>query len=189
MSFDRKVQDAGSASRAEQTAGPGVGKRTLAEQLVQRREDASTSAVGDVHAAAAHGTSGAPTTLPHFDQIQRLFGRHGVSHVQAHVGGPAAEVTISGAKDLIPGDWVYFKNFPDYGAKHPGGFWTGEHTMYLGDGKFQGFGTGVSTEAEINQKLLDNYNDGLPPAQQKKLADVPGLQKYARRPVADKMVH
>ncbi|HEX7836383.1 MAG TPA: DUF4157 domain-containing protein [Kofleriaceae bacterium] len=438
-----------------------MGKRTLTEQLVQRREDASASAIGDVHAAAAHGTSGTPTALPHREQIQRLFGRHDVSHVQAHVGGPATkgaramgaqayatgdrvafadapdlhtaaheaahvvqqrggvqlkggvgesgdvyerhadavadhvvqgrsaeslldtmagsgsgglasvqrkiviggkdydpkpdlpdvkkkygkdmvealttmhnggkappeftyatknelmtelslrdnatkgmgkansnasnlhyataaddpeghldpkfwdkkgfylftlkpgakpadavrsifdnkdnvlecnstmvaieyrsmletmgekkfnakfssgglvisphhvpmpdggkhplheqgmidEVTITGAKDLIPGDWVYFRNFPDYGAKHPGGFWTGEHTMYLGDGKFQGFGTGVSTEAEINQKLLDNYNDGLPPAQQKKLADVPGLQKYARRPVADKMVH
>lgn len=105
-----------------------------------------------------------------------------------HTEGMIDTVTITGAKDLIPGDWVYFKNFPDYGTKHPGGFWTGEHTMYLGDGKFQGFGTTVSTEAEINQKLLDNYNSGLPAAQQKKLADVPGLQDYARRPVANKMV-
>ena len=60
--------------------------------------------------------------------------------------------------------------------------------MYLGDGKFQGFGTIISIESEINKKLLDNYNDGLPVAQQKKLTDVPGLQNYARRPVADKMV-
>ena len=46
----------------------------------------------------------------------------------------------------------------------------------------------MSIESEINQKLLDNYNTGLPVAQQKKLADVPGLQNYARRPVANKMV-
>jgi hypothetical protein len=105
-----------------------------------------------------------------------------------HDQGMIDTVTIASSKDLIPGDWIYFKNIADYGTKHPGGFWTGEHTMYLGDGKFQGFGTVVSTEAEINQKLLDNYNTGLPAAQQKKLADVPGLQNYARRPVANKMV-
>jgi Protein-glutamine gamma-glutamyltransferase/Domain of unknown function (DUF4157) len=105
-----------------------------------------------------------------------------------HDQGMIDTVTIASSKDLIPGDWIYFKNIADYGSKHPGGFWTGEHTMYLGDGKFQGFGTVVSTEAEINQKLLDNYNTGLPAAQQKKLADVPGLQNYARRPVANKMV-
>ena len=105
-----------------------------------------------------------------------------------HEQGMIDTVNITSSKDLIPGDWVYFKNILDYGAKHPGGFWTGEHTMYLGDGKFQGFGTVVSTESEINQKLLDNYNTGLPAAQQKKLADVPGLQNYARRPVANKMV-
>ena len=459
MSFDQKVQRAGGVSAAESAGSASVGKGTLTEHLVQRREEAGGSADRDVHAAAAHGTSGTATALPHLEPIQRLFGRHDISQVQAHVGGPAAEgaramgaqayatdnrvafadspdlhtaaheaahvvqqrggvqlkggvgesgdvyerhadavadrvvqgksaeslldtmagagagsgasvqrkiiiggkdydpkpdlpdvkkkygkdmvealttmhnggkappefkyatkdelmkelslrdnatkgmgkananganlhyatagddpeghldpkfwdkkgfyqfalkagakpadavrsifdnkdnvlecnstmvaieyrsmletmgdtkfnakfvgggliisphhvpmpdggrhplheqgmintVTITSAKDLIPGDWVYFKNFADYGAKHPGGFWTGEHTMYLGDGKFQGFGTGISTEAEINQKLLDNYNGGLPPAQHKKLADIPGLQNYARRPVADKM--
>jgi len=462
VSFDRKEKGVGPASAVKHGPGTSVGKRTLTEQLVQRLEKTGASAGGDVLAAAAHGTSGAPTALPHIEQIQRSFGSHDVSHVQAHVGGLAAEgaramgaqayatgdrvafasapdlhtaaheaahvvqqkggmqlkegvgesgdsyerhadavadrvvqgksaeslldtmagvsggdgaanvqrkiviggkdydpkpdlpdvkkkygkdmvealttmhnggkappefkyatkdelmkelslrdnatkgmgkansnannlhyataaddpeghldpkfwdkkgfylftlkagakpaeavrsifdnkdnvlecnstmvaieyrsmletmgekkfntkfaggglvisphhvpmpdgsahplhekgmidtVTISGAKDLIPGDWVYFKNFPDYGTKHPGGFWTGEHTMYLGDGKFQGFGTSISTEAEINQKLLDNYNDGLPPGQQKKLGDVPGLQNYARRPVAAKMVN
>ena len=111
----------------------------------------------------------------------------GSSH-PIHEQGMIDTVTISGVKDLLPGDWVYFKNIADYGAKHPGGFWTGEHTMYLGDGKFQGFGTSVSTETEIVKKLLDNYNNGLPAAQQKKIKDVPGLQDYARRPVADKIV-
>ena len=106
-----------------------------------------------------------------------------------HEMGMIDTVAIGGTEDLIPGDWVYFRNFPDYGTKHPGGVWTGEHALYLGDGKFQGFGTRILTEAEMNRQLLDNYNDGLPPAQQKKLGDVPGLQNYAHRPVADKMVN
>lgn len=106
-----------------------------------------------------------------------------------HALGMINTVAISGAKDLIPGDWVYFKNVPDYGAKHPGGVWTGEHALYLGNGAFQGFGTGVLTEAELAQLLLDHYNRGLPPAHQKQLGAVPGLEKYAHRPVASKMVN
>jgi hypothetical protein len=36
---------------------------------------------------------------------------------------------------------------------------------------------------------VDNYNRGLPPAQQKNLADVPGLLRDVYRPVASKMVN
>ena len=92
------------------------------------------------------------------------------------------QVTISSAADLLPGDWVYFKNVLDYSTRHPGGFWTGEHAMYLGGGKFRGFGVKEMTETELNKDLLKAYNTGLPAADQKTLADVPGLQDYARRP-------
>jgi hypothetical protein len=37
VSFDQKVQGARSTSGAEQMGGSAVGKRTLTEQLVQRR--------------------------------------------------------------------------------------------------------------------------------------------------------
>jgi hypothetical protein len=93
------------------------------------------------------------------------------------------EITISGAADLLPGDWVYFKNISDYITKHPGGFWTGEHAIFLGGGKFRGFGTAERTEDGLKQELLDQYNAGLPAADHKVLADVPGLQNYCRRPV------
>ncbi len=95
---------------------------------------------------------------------------------------------ITSAKDLIPGDWVYFRNIADYLTKHPNGFWSGEHTLYVGDGKFQGFGTPVLTEGEMREKLLDSYNVRLPVAQQKQIEDVPGLQNYAHRPVVEKIV-
>jgi len=97
-------------------------------------------------------------------------------------------VAITSTKDLIPGDWVYFRNLADYLTKHPNGFWSGEHALYLGGGKFQGFGTTVLTEDEMREKLLDSYNQGLPVAQKKQIGDVPGLQSYAHRPVVENIV-
>ena len=102
--------------------------------------------------------------------------------------GMIETVAITSARDLIPGDWVYFRNIADYLTKHPNGFWSGEHSLYLCDGKFQGFGTTVVTEGGMRQKLLDSYNAGLPAAQQKQIEDVPGLQRYAHRPVVENIV-
>jgi hypothetical protein len=98
------------------------------------------------------------------------------------------QVTITGAADLLPGDWVYFKNVADYSAKHPGEFWTGEHCLYLGGGKFRGFGIAELSEGDINAELLREYNSGLAAADKKTLADVPGLQKYARRPIIQEIL-
>ena len=105
-----------------------------------------------------------------------------------HEQGMMETVNVTGEGDLLPGDWVYFKNIDDYLTKHPNGFWTGEHTMYLGTGTYQGFGTAVSTADGIRQKLLDNYNNGLPKTEEKKLAAIPKFPTYARRPVVDKIV-
>src|SRR5690242_12688214 len=75
-------------------------------------EGASTDA--DVHSAAAHGTSGAATTLPQLATIQQLFGRHDVSGVQAHVGGAAAEgARAMGAQAFATGDHAAFAETPD----------------------------------------------------------------------------
>jgi len=102
-------------------------------------------------------------------------------------------ITITGESDLLPGDWVYFKNFSDYGAKHPGGVWSGEHALYMGGGKYQGFGPntfagGTSlTKATIEKELCDQYNAGLLSADQKDCSTIPGLQNYARRPVIEEI--
>jgi len=114
VSFDRKEKGVGPASAVKHGPGTSVGKRTLTEQLVQRLEKTGASAGGDVLAAAAHGTSGAPTALPHIEQIQRSFGSHDVSHVQAHVGGLAAEgARAMGAQAYATGDRVAFASAPD----------------------------------------------------------------------------
>jgi hypothetical protein len=48
-----------------------------------------------VQAAAAAGVAGAGGRLPYADQIQASFGRHDVSGVAAHVGGPATRAARS----------------------------------------------------------------------------------------------
>ncbi len=70
--------------------------------------------LGDVHAAAAHGTGGAGGTLPHIDQIQRSFGRHDVSKVVAHTDERAAAgAEAMGADAFATGDHVAFRGQPD----------------------------------------------------------------------------
>jgi hypothetical protein len=106
---------------AADSAALAPGKQTLTSQLpvpeapVQRRAESTTPVgAGDVHAAAAHGTSGSGTALPHLDRIQGLFGRHDVSHVQAYVGGSAAEgAEAMGAEAFATGDRVAFARTPD----------------------------------------------------------------------------
>jgi hypothetical protein len=86
---ERRDRDPGAIG----TAVPG--KRTLVEQAyagtVQLRSDAGPAAdPSAVQAAAARGVATAPSKLPHGETIQRLFGRHDVSAVQAHTGAEAA---------------------------------------------------------------------------------------------------
>jgi LysM repeat protein len=69
---------------------------------------------GTTHAAARAGISGSGGALPHLDRIQQLFGRHDVSKVRAHVGGPAAEASREmGAQAYATGDHVAFRSSPD----------------------------------------------------------------------------
>ena len=68
----------------------------------------------DVHQLAERGLSGAASSLPYLDQIQRSFGSHDVSGVKAHVGGPAAHAAEGmGASAYATGDHVAFREAPD----------------------------------------------------------------------------
>jgi uncharacterized protein DUF4157 len=108
---------AGEASRA--TSAPG--KQTQVERIdvvdgaVQRRAAAGDGGdASGVHAAAAHGLQGSGASLPHAERIQRAFGRHDVSGVQAHVGGDAAAACDAmGAQAYASGAGVAFARAPD----------------------------------------------------------------------------
>jgi uncharacterized protein DUF4157/protein-glutamine gamma-glutamyltransferase-like protein len=68
-------------------------------------------------------------------------------------------------KELVIGDWVYFENHKGYQKCAPSGMWSGEHAMYVGDGKFMGFGLATAdkktalTYDEVLKELLDAFND------------------------------
>ena len=62
-----------------------------------------------VHAAAEAGVSGPASPLPHGDRIQQSFGKHDVSHIQAHMGGEADAATQAmGAEAYATGNEVAF---------------------------------------------------------------------------------
>jgi serine/threonine protein kinase len=60
---------------------------------VQRRAvdgDAGAQDTAAIHASAQRGIATSASPLPFADQIQRLFGRHDISGIQAHTGADAA---------------------------------------------------------------------------------------------------
>ena len=80
---------------------------------VQRRANGASSAT-DVQSTAAAGVAGAASRLPHFDTIQRAFGKHDISGIRAQVGGAATEAAGSlGAHAYATGNTVAFASAPD----------------------------------------------------------------------------
>jgi hypothetical protein len=84
-----------------------VGGTTLTEQL-------GDSTGGDeLHRIAAAGVAGPGGPLPHGDTIQRMFGRHDVSGIEAHVGSGAETATRAlGAQAYATGHHVAFVGTP-----------------------------------------------------------------------------
>ena len=73
-------------------------------------------------------------------------------------------IAVGSKAEILPGDWVYFTNFHDYTTRVPGGYWQGENAIYLGGGKFRGFGVAELSEHDMNQELVNRYNtEGAPP--------------------------
>lgn len=81
---------------AERSQQPAPGKQTLVEQVfapvVQQRAAAKHDRSDEttVHAVASRGVATPASLLPFSDTIQRAFGRHDVSSIQAHTGPAAA---------------------------------------------------------------------------------------------------
>jgi len=91
---------------------PTVGRQTLvearfgSEPAIQRRGGGEGDP-SEVHEAAARGVATPASRLPFGDLIQRCFGRHDVSAVQAHTGGAAtASARAMGAEAYATGDHV-----------------------------------------------------------------------------------
>ena len=110
--MDRQLFPARAPGRHSAVESPGAapiapGRCTLTQHLVvQRREEAAASE-DQIHAAAARGTATPPSPLPHADRLQRLFGRHDISGIEAHVGAEAtASAGAMGARAYAAGNHV-----------------------------------------------------------------------------------
>jgi len=89
--------------------------RDLAAVAVQRAagEHGPAQDGGAVQQAAAQGVAGGGGPLPRSDTIQRTFGRHDVSGIEAHVGGEAEAASRAiGAEAYATGHHVAFKGAP-----------------------------------------------------------------------------
>ena len=104
----------GAPTMLGQMAGQ-IGGAALQRKILQRRAQRAGGGHDDagVHQAAAQGTSGAGSSLPHLDTIQKSFGKHDVTGVQAHTDGPAANAAgAMGAEAFATGNHVAFAGAP-----------------------------------------------------------------------------
>jgi hypothetical protein len=53
-----------------------------------------------------------------------------------------------------------------------GGFWQGENAIALGGGMFRGFGVAAMSETDLNQELVNKYNNEATPILTKTVADL-----------------
>jgi len=115
--MDKKHSSEPGTGRAQQGAGPSPGKQTLVEQAyataVQQRANGPRDEAA-VHEAAGRGVATPSSPMPHGDMIQRAFGRHDLSNVQAHTG-PEAAAAAGGmnAEAYATGNHVVLGNATD----------------------------------------------------------------------------
>jgi hypothetical protein len=97
------------ADEVERSHGDAAGSKPA----VQRKETGA-QATADVHADASRGVAGPGAALPHADAIQRAFGAHDISNVQAHTGQAAQQASYAiGAQAYAMGNHVAFAGVPD----------------------------------------------------------------------------
>jgi hypothetical protein len=106
---------------------------------------------------------------------------------------PLLEESKKEMSELLPGDYAYFKNFKDYGDKHPDGLWQGESVIYYGDNKFRGFGIAELDTEGILKELVKAYNEGLPEKDKKTVealkAEGGGFTGWVNRPVVSEALN
>lgn len=112
---DQHLDLAPGEDQLEAEHDPAVSRRAsladLRRHAAVQRKGAGDASMDAVHEAAAQGVASPAGQLPHLDQIQRSFGAHDVSQIQAHVGGDSAQAM--GAEAYATGNHVVFDKQPD----------------------------------------------------------------------------
>jgi hypothetical protein len=110
---DHAAGGSGGSLGAAEFASPGKHTLTEALPMIQAKAGGTSPDGAGVHAAASEGISGPGGALPHLDRIQRSFGRHDVSGIQAHQDDRAAAgAQAMGAEAFATGNHVAFGGAP-----------------------------------------------------------------------------
>ena len=132
--------------------GPTIAE--CATSLVVSQLDALRDLLGDMAFDRKFGsTSGAKP------EVKRLYisGDLGECIPEGWIRG--AGTTTHGTAVLRKGAKYFFGNHSKYTWKHPEGVFQGENCIYLGDGRWMGFGVGGHTTDEMYQLMVDEYNE------------------------------
>jgi hypothetical protein len=89
------------------------------------------------------------------DQFNRLFAS-GISITNAisdEVEPLLKQVTVTDSSEVRAGDWVYFLNHLNYPELHDRGAFSGENSLALGTGQYEGFGVRPVSELEMVRTL------------------------------------
>ena len=123
----------------------------MAQRKAARLERESAAGV---HAAAERGISGASGRLPHLETIQRSFGKHDVSQIQAHTDGAASKgAKVMGAEAFASGDHVAFAEAP---SLHTAAHEAAHVVQQRGGVQLKG---GVGTEGDQYEQHADAVAD------------------------------
>jgi len=121
MSYEHRSTQRANPRSTDVGSVSSVGKTTLTQQLdvqfrgAQGAPRAGAGPASSVPEVAEAGLAASTSTaLPYGDQIQRAFGRHDISSIAAHVGGPAGQASTQiGAEGFAMGNSVAFRSSPD----------------------------------------------------------------------------
>jgi hypothetical protein len=158
-------------ARGGDVAGPAskIGGSTLTGQLGVH---GGAAGEGDVQPIAAQGVAGGGGSLPHGEAIQRAFGRHDISAIQAHTGGDAQAASRAiGAEAYATGQQVAFAGAP---SLHTAAHEAAHVVQQRGGVQLEG---GVGARGDVHEQHADAVADRV--AQGGSAEDL--LDRYAGR--------
>jgi len=102
-----QAHTSGPAAEANRAMGADAWTPYAAPVQMRAPDGGTPGGTTSVHQAAAHGISGGGGKLPDADKIQKSFGGHDISNIQAHTSVPAAEASRAmGADAYATGNHV-----------------------------------------------------------------------------------
>lgn len=107
LNYDERSSKGVGSTGSTPTVALGPGKQTLVGQIDVPAIQCKSADAEAVQTSAARGTATPSRPLPYADQIQRAFGAHDISSIQAHTGPEAsASASAMGAEAYATGNHV-----------------------------------------------------------------------------------